>query len=70
VKSAAADIDQLRDEIEVQERELRAAFVELGEVTRESMEPQHWIRSRPLTWFFGALALGAWLGGRARRHND
>ena len=65
----AADIEQLRDDLELQERELRAAFVELGEATRESIDPQRWIRDRPLSWCLGALAFGAWLGGRARRHN-
>jgi hypothetical protein len=62
------DLAELRDGVERQERALRAAFVELGEATRESMEPDRWIRGNPLAGWFLAFAIGCWWGGRAPRH--
>jgi hypothetical protein len=59
----------LRDGVESQERELRVAFAAMATVTRASVSPKRWIRDNPFACVLGALALGHWLGGRARAAN-
>jgi hypothetical protein len=57
----------LRDRVEAREEEFGAAMHDLVEAARQSADPASWIRSRPLLCATGALALGWWLGNRARR---
>ena len=57
-------MEELREQVEEQEAQLRESVVELEHVARRSIDARHWIRTRPYLWMTGAFVIGAWLGGR------
>jgi len=46
-------------------RELRLAFEELEQVTRDVADPRHLIRKHPTRWLVGGLVAGLFLGWRS-----
>lgn len=57
----------LRQVLQRDEHELRAAVQELTEAARERFAMTKRIREAPMLWLLGGFAFGVWLGSRRRR---
>jgi hypothetical protein len=57
-------VEALREELEDDERELRAAVAELEIAARQTLQPREWVRRRPLSALGGAFLVGWWMGRR------
>ena len=61
------ELATLRARVESQERELRGAVAQLGQVTGRSVDLAHWVREYPWPFVAGAFSFGLWLGARGDR---
>lgn len=64
--SDAAEIGELRENVEQRERELEAAVRDLKAAAKRVIGPSEWVREYPLPFLAGAALVGFWLGSRGR----
>ena len=58
--------EDILEEIERDQEEVRAAVHELTRAARETVSLTDHIREHPMMWLAGGFLFGLWLGGRSR----